>query len=294
MVDEAGANFNAIQAVFGKEMLAHTVTCQWHFKACAKCQLPSIMPEDQNTFIEMIGKLYKTYVRSEYIRVVAVLVETCGRTRNSTLWLLSGAFYILGLNLVEVGHAMLKTSCKMKLLMATHRDICHFMVQDREYTGFQTNSTHLRGRGPTLLETKRKRKRAEEIFIQQCKENIAQGNKEQDIPNDQEEIFVPNKRARHRVPKTFFLANLTQQKSKINPMFRKQQIINQDNRIKRRIQIKEQRRKVSRNQSNRMPIVKKKMVILNKMSRVPHSKEEEKLNSNPLEIVFINGNITKC
>ena len=36
MVDEAGANFNAIQAVFGKEMLAHTVTCQWHFKACAK------------------------------------------------------------------------------------------------------------------------------------------------------------------------------------------------------------------------------------------------------------------
>ena len=73
MVDEASANFNAIQAVFGKEMLAHTVTCQWHFKVCAKCQLPSILPEDQNTFIEMIGKLCKTYVRSEYIRVVAVL-----------------------------------------------------------------------------------------------------------------------------------------------------------------------------------------------------------------------------
>ena len=33
MVDEAGANFNAIQTVFGKEMLAHAVTCQWHFKA---------------------------------------------------------------------------------------------------------------------------------------------------------------------------------------------------------------------------------------------------------------------
>ena len=56
MVDEAGANFNAIQAVFEKDMLAHTVTCQWHFKSCAKHQLPSIMPEDQNTFIEMIGK----------------------------------------------------------------------------------------------------------------------------------------------------------------------------------------------------------------------------------------------
>ena len=36
MVNEAGAYFKAIQAVFGKEMLAHTVTCQWHFKACAE------------------------------------------------------------------------------------------------------------------------------------------------------------------------------------------------------------------------------------------------------------------
>ena len=39
MVDEADANFNAIKAVFGKEILAHTVTCQWHFKACTKGQL---------------------------------------------------------------------------------------------------------------------------------------------------------------------------------------------------------------------------------------------------------------
>ena len=36
MVNEAGANFEAIQAVFGKEMLAHTVTFQWHFKTCTK------------------------------------------------------------------------------------------------------------------------------------------------------------------------------------------------------------------------------------------------------------------
>ena len=33
---------------------------------------------------------------------------------------------------------------------------------------------------------------------------------------------------------------------------------------------------------------------IEKMSRVPHPKEEAKLNSNPLEIVFINGSITTC
>ena len=145
-----------------------------------------------------------------------------------------------------------------------------------EYTGLQINSTCLQGRQPTFLETKRKRKRAEEIFIQQCKENIAQGNMEQDIPNDQEEIFVPNKRARHRVPKTFSSANPTQKKNKINPMFRKQQKIKQVNRIKRRIQIKEQRRKVSRNQSNRMPIVKKKIVILKKCQEFLMLKKKKK------------------
>ena len=73
--------------------------------------------------------------------------------------------------------------------------------------------TPVRNRANTFGD-KEKRKRAEEIFIQQCKESIAQGNIEQDILNDQEEIFVPNKRARHRVPKTFSLANLTQKKNK--------------------------------------------------------------------------------
>ena len=33
---------------------------------------------------------------------------------------------------------------------------------------------------------------------------------------------------------------------------------------------------------------------IEQMSRVPCAKEEAKLNANPLKIVFINGNITKC
>ena len=104
--------------------------------------------------------------------------------------------------------------------MATHQDMCHFMVQDREYTGFQKITTCLCGRGPTLLETRRKRRKAE-VFIQQCKENIEKGNIAKEIPNDQEEIFVPNKRARHRVPK-HSLQQIQHKRSKVNQMFRKQ------------------------------------------------------------------------
>ena len=123
------------------------------------------------------------------------------------------------------------------------------MVQDREYTGFQKNTTCLHGRGHTLLEIRRKRRKAEEVFIQQCKENIEQGNIAEEIPNDQEEIFVPNKRARHRVPKTFSSANPTQKKqSKPNV----QKTNNKPN--------QGTRRKVFRNKRNRKIIAKMKTV----------------------------------
>ena len=36
MCDEAGCNFNAINKVYGQEFQGQTVTCQFHFKNCAK------------------------------------------------------------------------------------------------------------------------------------------------------------------------------------------------------------------------------------------------------------------
>ena len=39
---------------------------------------------------------------------------------------------------------------------------------------------------------------------------------------------------------------------------------------------------------------KEKDSDIEQMSRVPHPKKEAKLNSNPLEIVFINGNNPTC
>ena len=168
MVDEACANFNAIQAVFGKEMLAHTVTCQWHFKSCAKCQLPSILPEDQNSFIEMIGKLYKTYVRSEYIRVVAVLVEICkvNEIISWSEWWEAWKFHIVpafrgfcvsGLNLAEVGHAMLKTSHKMWLSMATQRHMPLHGPGQKTYWLPDKFHTPVRKRAHTFADKKEKK-----------------------------------------------------------------------------------------------------------------------------------------
>ena len=178
---------------------------------------------------------------------------------------------------------MLKPTRKIWLSTAAHQGVCHFMVQDREYTGFQKNTTCLHGRGPTLFETRRKRRGAEEVFIQQSKENFEKGNIAEDIPNDQEEIFVPNKRARHRVPKTFYSANPTQKKqSKPNV----QKTNNKPNQETKTKSVQEQKKQKDNSADEDSDI--------EQMSRVPHAKEEAQLNANPLEIVFINDNITKC
>ena len=123
----------------------------------------------------------------------------------------------------------------------------------------------------------------QKVFIQQCKENIEKGNIAKEIPNDQEEIFVPNKRARHRVPKTFSPANPTQKKqSKLNV----QKTNNNPNQGTKKKSVQEQKKQKDNSEDEDSDI--------EQMSRVPHVEEEAQLNANPLEIVFINGNITKC
>ena len=156
--------------------------------------------------------------------------------------------------------------------MATHQDVCHFMVQDREYTGFQKNTTRLCGRDLTLLETRRKRRKAEEVLIQQCKENIEKGNIAEEIPNDQEEIFVPNKRARHRVPKTFSSVNPTQKKQSKPNVWKTNNNPNQGTKKKSVQEQKEQKDNSEDEDSDK-----------EQKSRVPHVKEEAQLMPIPLK-----------
>ena len=56
MCNKAGCNFNPIESVYGKEFLGRTVTCQFHFKNCAKNQLKHINIHEQQTFKELCGK----------------------------------------------------------------------------------------------------------------------------------------------------------------------------------------------------------------------------------------------
>ena len=44
--DEAGANLQGLRRVFGDAFMVRVVSCQWHFKECAKRQLKNINVND--------------------------------------------------------------------------------------------------------------------------------------------------------------------------------------------------------------------------------------------------------
>ena len=66
MFDESGANINAIERVFGKDFMARVVTCQWHFRQCAKHQLPDINPLERETFTKMVNDLCYSSTVNDY------------------------------------------------------------------------------------------------------------------------------------------------------------------------------------------------------------------------------------
>ena len=169
-------------------------------------------------------------------------------------------FCVSGHNLAMPCHA--KNKCKMWLSMATHRDIYATSWSRTENILSSRQILHAcKEEGQQFLR-QRGKERAEEIFTQQCKENIAQGNIEQDILNDQEEIFVPNERARHRVPKTFSLANPTQKKQN-QPNVQKT-TNNKTIQQNQKKNTNQERKKKSVPKPKQQNSEKKKIVILNK------------------------------
>ena len=158
MCDEAGANFNAVEKVLGKEVLSRTVGCQWHFQACAKRHLKNINSNEQETFKVLVSQLCYTYTASEYEGVSGGLHAIC--TRNGIGhwwdWWNCRKFHILpafrgfnlsGVNLAECGHSTMWVHYKMSLAVAAWKDMCQQMIQDSDYIAFVTNSAKVAGRG---------------------------------------------------------------------------------------------------------------------------------------------------
>ena len=220
--DENRANMNATEKVFGHKFMSKVLTCQWHFCQCAKWQLPSINLLERETFTKMVNDLCYSSTVNDYKRITNILHNICIQNEIEYWWIwwdkrwfhivpAFQEFCISGLNLAETGHSSLHVNKKLWLSAATWRDVCFYIVQDREYQGFVDNKTKPSGWRPNLLQRKQKKDEFEKQFINSCKDKLDDESidleKEIFPDGDQSQYFVPNKKAKHRVLKTFSTSN---------------------------------------------------------------------------------------
>ena len=164
---------------------------------------------------------------------------------------------------------MLKVKGRMWLSVATWRDVCFHLVQSNKYTAFIENT----GKGPTLLQGRRKEKRIERDFISSCKEKLDDDidlECELEFDGSQDDFFVPNRKVKHWVPKTF---------SDSNP---EQKQVNNKKGKKRKMESSDEE------SSEDEPEVD--MGI----ERVPQEKEQECMKSNPLVLTPFSGRVCIC
>ena len=194
MVNENGANFNAIEKVLGKEVADRTVTCQWHFMSCGRNHIKDINMNERETFKSLYQKICYTYTQYDYDKISESLeiICSCNGIVNWWQWWEVQCFHIVpafwgfnlsGLNLAEVGNSSIrnKNQLAMSLAMAAWKDMLHMLLQDRDYEAFVTNTGKVSGSGLNLKQRRAKFRKQEAEFVDSCLECIKEGDMEKEL-----------------------------------------------------------------------------------------------------------------
>ena len=137
------------------------------------------------------------------------------------------------------------------------------------------------GKGPNLFTQKLKMNKTEKNYIKQCVRSLEEGNITDNKDGQVAEYFVPNKKAKHRVPKHYNLNNPAQKKKETKS---KSQV--GEKKVKERKEMKCKHEPSTSSEEEDTDI--------KQSDSVPPQKEKKKLQTNPLLITFINDQIKKC
>ena len=219
-MDEAGANMQAIVENFGQEFYMEKVAgCQWHFKKCAEKQIHNIREQDRKTFRQAIHDICLATTYTEYKKIANVIESICRKAKILHWWnwwkvrryhlvpALRG-FGWTGTNWAEIGQSTMKPKSgkKVWLSYATYQDVCTLMLQELQHNSFINNRGKVVGRGPTSVRRQLAEKQAEERFIESAVDVLESGNIEDEIlhmGDNEDARFIPNVKAKHRIPKVF-------------------------------------------------------------------------------------------
>ena len=146
-------------------------------------------------------------------------------------------------------------------------------MQANKYTAFIQNTGKVAGKGPTLLQGRRKEKRIERDFISSCKEKLAEDfdlECELEYDGSQDDFFMPNRKTKHWVPKIFNDSNPQQKQVNKNKG--------------------KKRKRESSNEESSGDETEINMGI----ERVPQKKGQQHVTSNPLVLTPITGRVRIC
>ena len=212
IVDEGGANWKAVRAVFGTDSGIRIVGCQWHFLNCARRQMTHVKQDERRSFEVHYRDLIQAHTDKEYERVynaMLAILKRAGKT-NWLEWWDIRKYHIVpcyrgydmpSLNLAETGHSKLQKMGKhLKLSVASLRDVAMFMKQRAEYTAYLNNERTNIGRGPTQIEIERRQERKDDKLVADFLDVI----RDEDFLAEFEEgpdDFMPIEKAKHRYKK---------------------------------------------------------------------------------------------
>ena len=216
MMDEKGANFVAIENVFGKEFVDNfTMTCQYHFKKCAdeKMQEANVPKDERRKFRELLKDLLKSSTLPEYHNACHAIEKAVKRygLQGWWRWWKPRGFHLVpalrGFNLprsnyAECGQSKLKGDRKISLIESVLEDAVELLIQAADYKNFLDNSERVRGKGPSQFETEERERREERRYVESAVEAIRSGKLlESRREVDGQKRFVPGPRAKHKAPK---------------------------------------------------------------------------------------------
>ena len=213
MMDEKGANFEAIRRFFGTNFAkTKAKTCQFHFANCGERYISHLPIDYRNTFRNLCHKLCEAYTRDEY-RTIEEKIRTVAEKYNFMGWwkfwsprsphivpALRG-FGLPKMNLAEVGQSTMRARRKMWLTEAAFKDIAALAFQASKYKKFIENRERIMGKGPTFAQKTARQKADESRYIGQIDKVLSQGDLAAEGERTYEEPYIPPVRAKHCAPR---------------------------------------------------------------------------------------------
>ncbi len=213
--DEAGANFNAIEEVYGKEARKRVYTCQWHFKNCRNRQEPLLDKDDRDDFIDLTNTLCMTTSANIWTDTYNKLMQIA--TRNPAIkgwlqWWYSRRGHVFPAyrpidvplsNLAEVGHSSLGYSRKethMSLIEAARDDVAQTILLEEEISAFYSGDGGASGRGPNQAEARSRKRKAEMKMAREFGQQVLKQGVNWNLETDNNTHTLPPKRSKHRAP----------------------------------------------------------------------------------------------